>query len=295
MNISEIREKYGIESTELENIKYELRKLLKNAHPDNNNGECDTEHFDEIMNALDFVDREMIGGSEKNEVQVLSEALVSIIRSTNNSSELSIQKEIERRKEKLETDIEKYSSPIIGETRVSRYSTVGITAVITFLWLLPDKVLSHPFFKWITTDDAFADVHFTLIFFIIWIYMLMFTGLCWYRTFIIEKKEKEILSRIKNKSLQNRMMMDFIENLSFNGTLSFSREQFLEYILNELGEMFGSLQYRITRRKKHLYNCFSQEIIENVTDIILMNAEEHKVIKKDEKRSLIDYYSIIED
>ena len=108
MNISEIRKKYGIESTELEVIKYELRQLLKKAHPDNNNGKCDTDYFDGIMNDLDFVEREMTGGSEKNEVQVLSEALASIIRSANNSSELSIQKEVDRRKEKLEADIEKF-------------------------------------------------------------------------------------------------------------------------------------------------------------------------------------------
>lgn len=247
------------------------------------------------MNDLDFIEREMTGGSEKNEVQVLSEALASIIRSANNSSELSIQKEVERRKEKLEADIEKYSSPIIRETRVTRYSTASITAILTFLWLLPEQVLSHPFFELIMANIDVDVVQFTICFFMIWFYMLFITGICWYHAFSIEKKEKEILSKIKNKSLQNRMMMKFIEYLSSEHRLSFSREQFLDYVTNEIGKMFGPGRYRITRRKKHLYNCFSQEIIENATDIILMNAEEHKVIRKEEKRSLLDYYNIIED
>lgn len=297
MNISKICEKYNIESTELEEIKNELKQILKKVHPDNNSGEVDVESFDEIMNALEIINQEIKYGSTKNEIQTITEAFGNIIEKLNLSNELSEKKEIERRYEKLENDIDRYSSPIIRRTRVRRYTSASITAIITFLWLLPDKVLSHPFFKFMIENKIFSEVRFTASFFVIWIYMLVFTLFYWWRVFRVENQEKEILSNIKNKTIQNRMMMDFIVRLSHDGTLQFSRNQFLEYILDELGEGYGSVGLLCQRKKRKFYieNSSSQEIIENVTDIILLNAEKHKVIKKVEMKSLIEYYSIIEE
>lgn len=297
MNISKICEKYNIESTELEEIKNELKQILKKVHPDNNSGEVDVESFDEIMNALEIINQEIKYGSTKNEIQTITEAFGNIIEKLNLSNELSEKKEIERRYEKLENDIDRYSSPIIRRTRVRRYASASITAIITFLWLLPDKVLSHPFFKFMIENKIFSEVRFTASFFVIWIYMLVFTLFYWWRVFRVENQEKEILSNIKNKTIQNRMMMDFIVRLSHDGTLQFSRNQFLEYILDELGESYGSVGLLCQRKKRKfcIENSSSQEIIENVTDIILLNAEKHKVIKKVEMKSLIEYYSIIEE
>ena len=53
---------------------------------------------------------------------------------------------------------------------------------------------------------------------------------------------------------------------------------------------------RLIRKCRYvLNNNLSEEIIQDIADIILLNAEEHKVVKKIENRSLMDYYEVITD
>ena len=116
--------------------------------------------------------------------------------------------------------------------------------------------------------------------------------------FNLEQAEKEVLEQIKLKSVQNSILLEFFNALE---ETIFSKEQFSEYIRNVVVRMITKTFYNhksITKRAMlslQLKKYLSEEIVQNIADLILLNAEEHKVIQRVERRSLIDYYTVVRD
>lgn len=293
MNISEICEKYHIESKELSEIRKEILKLLKEIHPDNNNGECNKEDIADLTNALSMVEEEIDKKNLKqNEIQVLSNALSSILQDdfiVKVAEKTNEKREVEK---KLENSIEEYIIHMKVKTRVRRYSSVGITAIVTFLWLFPEKLMSHPIFA-IFFDDNNAGI-FSFIFLYIWLILLIITVSYWLRIFSFEQIEREIFESMKLRSVQNKILTNFLADERYNEGGIFSKEKFSGYIREFINNMF--MDNRLIRKCRYvLNNNLSEEIIQDIADIILLNAEEHKVVKKIENRSLMDYYEVITD
>lgn len=178
------------------------------------------------------------------------------------------------------------------KTRVRRYSSVGITAIVTFLWLFPEKLMSHPIFA-IFFDDNNAGI-FSFIFLYIWLILLIITVSYWLRIFSFEQIEREIFESMKLRSVQNKILTNFLADERYNEGGIFSKEKFSGYIREFINNMF--MDNRLIRKCRYvLNNNLSEEIIQDIADIILLNAEEHKVVKKIENRSLMDYYEVITD
>lgn len=299
MSISEVCEKYSIKSTDLEQIRYELKQLLKEAHPDNNNGEYNLDDFEELKEALEFIDKEKRTQNEveKNEVLVLTRALADVLQ----NSQVVRLHESKALEEKLELAIENQSVLIREKTRVKRISLASITAVVTFLWLLPEKIMSHPILSALISYNEEEDYRFfSAVFLFVWFLLLLFTIIYWKSVFDIEQKEKYLLERIKSKSVQNQILMRFLKEIQMDDKNTFSREDFVWYVSEDLKREIerGTFHRRdrcLYRRSICMRNGISEAIIHNIVDIILMNAEERGVIGRVEKRSIIDYYRIIEE
>lgn len=303
MTLSDICEKYNIKSTELYDIKNEILKLLKEFHPDNNEGKCDKDYITDLTAALTLVEETILQeNNEKNEIQILSNALSNVLQNNLSIGKISNNSEQELIEQKYNYSISEHFMQLKAKTRVKRYSLVSITGVITFLWLLPEKIISHPIFTYLfesyhlTYRDRTAV--FAVTFLAIWFILLIYTILYWIRVFNLEQAEKEVLEQIKLKSVQNSILLEFFNALE---ETIFSKEQFSEYIRNVVVRMITKTFYNhksITKRAMlslQLKKYLSEEIVQNIADLILLNAEEHKVIQRVERRSLIDYYTVVRD
>lgn len=302
MTISDICEKYNIKSTELLDIKNEILKLLKEFHPDNNGGKCDKDYITDLTAALTLIEETISQENyEKNEIKVLSNELAKVLQNNLSIEKISNKSEQEYVEQKYNSSIGEHFTQLKAKTRVKRYSLVSITGVITFLWLLPEKIMSHPIFTYLFHDYYLQEkvsAFFAMLFLEIWLLLLICTILYWIRVFNLEQAEKEVLEKIRLKNVQNDILWGFFRELE---ETNFSREQFSEYIRNVVTRMItGKIcnQKNIMKRAKfsmHLKSELSEEIVQNIADLILLNAEEHKVIQKVEKKSLMDYYTIASD
>ncbi len=93
-SLNEIKEEFGIESEEVDSVKKELKKLIKDIHPDKNNGEfknkLDKKNYHNIQSALDFL--------EKGFEVVSRVELHALMKSINDLAPISTKQELEAKR-----------------------------------------------------------------------------------------------------------------------------------------------------------------------------------------------------
>ncbi len=71
-----------------------------------------------------------------------------------------------------------------------RISSATMMALITFLWLFPDKVMAHPLIQIVFGDSRYATVEFALCITAIWLIALIFVIMIWSYSIRRERIEK---------------------------------------------------------------------------------------------------------
>ncbi len=282
MKLEEIKKRYNITEDSLEEIKTELKKKLKESHPDNNSS-SDIDYFIELKEDLDYVES-LVKKPESDEALVPVNEVTQIIKEI-----LQVQhsKDIAQ-KEKLEIElsenVEHQISAIKRWGRIPKYSSASILAVITFLWMFPNQILAHPlmqmFFK-------YREIEFTMWITGLWLLVLTVTCFLWLVTIQKERIEKEIVERVKLESFQERIFTSFLEEVYPEGR--FTKLKFMEYLAHSIN-IASDVKVRFIRRF-HL----REGVIQNMADIILLRAKEYEVIKKVKSHSLVECYEIVQD
>lgn len=285
MQLDEIRKKYNSEGDSLEDIKRKLRSKVKEAHPDNNNDNYDKDSFEELKEDLEIIEKEIMEEKSKTEIKLTPNELLEIIQEMN---DLDIYKKSNTQNElqkKFDESIQEQTVKFTKQFKVKRYSLTGLTTLITFLWMIPDKILEHPILKQLFNGEA--DFIFLLSF--VWVIFLICTILYWVKTFKIERVEKEILEEVKIESVQNTLFMDYIE-YHVKDKEVFSKKDFMDHLL-------WKITYKITNRnlRKMVFLSISENVIQNIANIILERAVEQRIIKKVENRSLIEHFELIKE
>lgn len=64
-----------------------------------------------------------------------------------------------------------------------------------------------------------------------------------------------------------------------------------------MDHLIWTITYKIENKKirKIVNDSISEKVIQNIANIILQRAEEQKIIKKVENRSLIEYFELINE
>ena len=285
MNISEIKNRYGIETDDLEEIRAVLRKLLKDTHPDSNNGNFDIDYFEKLKQDLYFIEIEI---KNKNTSTSIDNVVNALIKTIHDYPSANKQEELQ---EKLEKNINNQMYIYKQKFRIRRYSLAAITAVLTFLWMLPEQVASHPilsFFIRHPTSDGYTTVVSMLTF--VWLTSCAILAWYWIKTARNERLEKIVLERIKLASIQNDVFMSFIENR--DGKKEFSKKEFMDFIRKYIyQEIISEKKFFKPQITKALY--IDEIVVQNVADIIIDRALSHGLIQKWDAFSLLDYYKII--
>lgn len=276
MTIKEIQKRHKIKTNDLEEIKKILKKKIKENHPDNV-ANTDIEYFTELKEDIDFIENM----SKKQEISIpineLSQALAEIIKLQNQNEVAQIKKLNIKLDESVKNQVEINK----GYRKVSRYSLTGISAVITFLWMFPNQVLEHPMVQMFINSE-WKKQQFISILSCIWLVSLMIALAYWIFTFINERRENELLEDIKMERMQNRIFMNFLsENENIN---KFYKEQFISY-----------LYFYFRNEERYRAKFISEELIQNVADIILMRAVEQGIIRTIKTKKLTDCYEIVNE
>ncbi|MBD5499192.1 MAG: hypothetical protein HDR11_15820 [Lachnospiraceae bacterium] len=285
MDINEIRKEYGIEATDLAGIRYELKALIKKVHPDNSAESDNDDYIKGLNQALSYVEQ-----NEKDEMQLVlvPKALTTVISNTSLTERYSTKND--KLQEKLDTNIKKVPVETKNKTRAKRVGLAMVTSMLSFIWFLPKTIEENPVFKLL-----FANMIIMICFSVVWFIVFMVTVIYWCHVFNGIKKEKDELNHIRIESVQNKLFNEFLIELKSAKKSSFSEETFSKFIRkNIVDRIFGYKGVIEEKYGKELITDLGQEAIQNVADIILLRAEEHEVIHKINKRSLTDYYKVID-
>ncbi len=283
MKLREIQERYKINSSNLEEIKSQLKAKIKESHPDNNN-DYDRDYFIKLNKDLAYVEGLIKIYGNQNTLVPMNEVLnsfaeilqVPVIKDKDSKEVLD---------EKLSINIQSRLLMTKKSLRVPRIGSAAVVAVITFLWMFPNQVMEHPLMQLLFDNVGQVKIEFALMTTVVWLLTLMCAILYWGYSIRRERIEKCIMERIKLESVQNDIFMNFLRSIS--PSKKFSKQDFMKYLAHGLSE--GQ------KRRKVL--CFDpeEEIIQNMADIILLRAKEYEIIKASKPNGLIECYEILQD
>ena len=283
MKLNEIKRKYGIDVNDPEEIKAELRKKLKESHPDNNNN-FDGEYFSRLKEDFDYVDQ-ILKESDPNETLV---PVNEIIRSLAEVLQAPARKE-EDQKEKLERElsvnIEQQITTIRNRKRVSKYSSASILAVLTFIWMFPSQIYDHPLVQIFFGYTGVTT--FSIIITGLWLMALIDIGFFWLVTIRKERIEKDIVNSVKLESVQNRLFMIFLDSIL--PKKQFTKLDFMHYLSDGVNKIAKESAKTSFFKGVNL----QEEVIQNMADIILLRAKEYEVIRAIKSNGLIECYEVI--
>ncbi len=286
MRLDKIKKNYNLHQDSLLEIKRKLKQILKEAHPDNNEGHYNKNEFEKINEDLEYIESEILKENMKKEITISSGDLLNIIQEPSFVEAFVKLNESDMMRDKLDKSIEKQSLKFTHQFKIRRYSLTSITALVSFLWLIPDKVREHPVFQYLFSLDKY-NIFFGILL-IFWLVLLIVTIIYWIYTLKLELVEKEILENVKNEDKQNDIFMNFVT--IYNKDKAFSVQDFVRHLR-------WLIEYGIhhKRTKQIIVQSLSDEVLQNAAYIILKRAEQRKIIEKVDIKSLIDYYKKVED
>lgn len=306
MRLEEIQKRYNISVNEPEEIKAELKKRLKECHPDNN-ANFDSDYFMQLKGDLDYIE-ELLKKSNSNErlklVNEVAQLISEVVQLSDKREAAQSQKE--KLEKELSISVDNQIMMIKKRRRVTKYSSASILAIITFLWLFPRQAVEHPLMQVLFGDIMTKE--FTICITGVWLLTLGITSSWWLIIIREERKEKEMVSRMKLESAQNEIFMNFLDN--FFPEKQFTKLEFMDYLSDGVNIVtqikrrtflfrgFRRFFYRIIRCFFHRdfgHFFLQEEVVQNMADIILLRAKEYGIIKTVKSRSLIECYEIISD
>ena len=304
--IKKIRQKYSIDSDDINVIRKELREKRVSMHPKYNfASDDDEEQYLELVGDLEKIDDEIVNSKALVCVDNFQKSL-DFIRENDSRKELVKIEQQKRLDKQIDTCIASYRSKVF----IPKVTLTTITAVLTFVWAFPSLLLDHPFFKPLFYTYNFSvgsnelNMNFYL-FSVIWIYILFYTIYIWIITAVNENRKKDLFSKMQFESNQNELLNDFFEHGDFIDEKTFLKVNFIDFLMNNsesvvLGEgpSNKSRQYYSKLNLIRFFSFFSvkkplmdYEIADSVSEIILTKAINKGLIKVNGSAGLEDIYT----
>lgn len=213
----------------------------------------------DMENAVDK--QELVIAPLKFKEYAISQGLIDLEKSKLNE-ELT-----ERIEEQIEYNKKKIKIPQIAMTT--------LTLIFTFIWFLPEKILSHPLLGQLEMfRKEYIDNNSSQIL-LMWLSLLCVTTLVWIYSILKLIKEKICLENLKDEEIQNVIFESFIKDASESIINKFSRSDLVRYICG----------------KKEKYHA-GDNVAQRITELIFKRAEEKGIIENLNEKSLIDYFHI---
>ncbi|MES2838050.1 MAG: hypothetical protein V4667_11040 [Bacteroidota bacterium] len=329
-SIDEIISHFDLDVSEADEIKRELKSLIKKVHPDKNHGsfksDKDKDFYMEIQSALEFLESGNTSLATKNDITALAKVLkdLAITRKEEVATE-----SIEKKNSSLTVKLQDSITDFHRQHSTPKITSLVITTIITALWAFPTIVKDHPLLGFLYQFNG----EFT----IIWITSLFAMGMLWTRIKTAERKDEAIKKNYKLESTQNAIFTLFTKWLAANlhhyeirekkRYLKFSKDDLISFLTTRFNffqrrlrgnenlhryeieklikEIEESKDFQIDYRKRNPFHIFFRflpnpgeidlEIAQMICDLIIDRLNTKGVITKSTEKSLSDIYEFEEE
>ena len=235
-SLNDIIQHFDFDVKDADEVKKELKNLIKEVHPDKNRGdfksETDKNSFHEIQAALEYLERlnSNVSLSTQSEIKVLAKVLTDLALT---KKEESIAESVEKKSSSLTTKLQDSISSFHKLNSSPKITGIVATSIITALWVFPSVVKDHPLLKFLYNYNK----EFT----VFWIISLVFMGILWLKIKSSEKYDEEIKRSYKLESTQNYIFTLFIKWMKANHinyeitnqkrTITFSKDDLINFLI----------------------------------------------------------------
>jgi len=270
-SLAQLKEDFQLKSNDLDIIRDNLNQLRVDLHPDRNNGKfkdvSEEEKYHKVNDAIEYIDN-LKGNNQLMVVEKMADLVKVVAELIPNSKETSLQSKMDTN---INFAIDHYKSRLF----IPKLSLTAITAIMTFLFVIPSQIKDNPGLS------KFLDPQ-SSVFIIIWLVMLLYTGLFWIMTFMNEEKAKRRLSLLKVDSTQNGFFDRFLKERELT---PFTKDELTEYIFNNNTRGSHSLIFFGS-------DIITMEIAQGISEIIIGRAEKKGIIEKSFSNFLSDKFIV---
>lgn len=280
-SINDIKEHFGIEVENINDLRKELKKRLVNSHPDktggNFKGKTQQREHDELSEAIKFIDNSStdlaIYRSELTELRKKVDELAALKENQNLLAKENITKLLENH---IDDSVVRFQK----KHYTLKISSLAATTIITSIWVFPTVVENHPVLKNILVLNS---IPFT----IIWIGSLIFAGYIWYSTKRIEKKDKILKLNYSIDTTQNIIFKLFCawlraskyKNYDYESkSYRFSRDDLFNFVLNHYNNMYKEFGEFYDLPEWDLYHKISEKYKDK--NDLLITPDKSSLVKR---------------
>ena len=274
-SIDEIKNHFSIESDDLSIIRGKLNSKRTKIHPDKTKGEFKNstieEEYHNIGNAINYID-----SLKDNQSLVIVEKVTELMKVMTELIPNNKQNSLEQ---SLDSKISDVTTSTRSRMLVPNISLTAVTAIVSFLFLFPNQIAEHPILSYHINPTSF-------IFTFLWLSLLLFCVSLWIITSHKEAVTKKKLALLKVDSEQNRIFAEFIRYLDDNKL--FTKDDLTHFICN----LRRGCRYE--HRSDNLFGSriITQEIAQNIAELIISRAEKNNVIERLPRNTLSDTYKL---
>jgi hypothetical protein len=274
-SLDEIISHFELDNNDVEDLKKELKNLIKKIHPDRNKGEFkndeDKDLYMEIQDALEFLEGSgRTSLATNNDITALAKVLKDL--ATTRKDEVAAES-IEKKGSSLTTKLQDSITAFHKQNTTPKITSIVATTLITGLWIFPSTVKDHPLLG--------ALYQYNKEFTIIWLFSLFAMGLLWLRIKSAERRDEQIKRSYKLESTQNFIFSLFTKwmcanhkNYSINENkrvILFSKDDLISFLINRYN--FLQRQLRGTENK-HQFEI--EKIIKDIEKEGVFDEDNHR-------------------
>ena len=291
--VKEIISEFDLESSEITDIRKEIKSLIKSVHPDSNGGtefkdKISEVSYNKLMKALKFIDDQTMTIT-KNELSTVIKDLIPATDKKERSIEL---------KNQINLEIKNFKKSGL----FPRISTSAIAVVVSFIWFFPSTILEHPVLSEIIIP---IGLKFTTI----WIASLLLVCLVWLVTKRKERLMKKALSKLNLEMIQNKLFLKAISTEKYRAEndkekyFTFTKDQVIEFFtrieISGFKERYKYLKTNSLEKIKNFINgvfgieqLLDIELAHSVSDIIIERLQYQKKISIIENENISITYKM---
>lgn len=264
-SIDEIKDYFGIETDDIEEIRKQLKNMLTELHPDKNGGEYrngkQQRDYEEVSNAINLIDNSntslVLTRSEWTNVLQKIENLAIFKTKNDFITEDEIYKQLDT---SINTSVIKFQKKHFSY----RVSSLVTAAIITTLWAFPSIIEEHRILRRIIFPDSVGFTAF-------WLTSLALTSFIWLYAKKNEKKDNVIKKSYNLESIQNSIFKLFLawlrsaypHSIDYNTEIhkhiySFTKDDIVNFVLNYYKPFYREFNSDLSRTDFDLYQTVNQ-------------------------------------
>jgi len=297
-DIEQIKKEFGLDASNFEEMRKELKRLLKDVHPDTNHGKFASQEqedrYHKIQAGIGYIDEQRSKDTSlsiRTEVQELLQLFREVVPKT---TQLDLDN---RLSEIIENDVKSFKI----KHKFPKITTAAVTVVLSALWLFPNTIKEHPVLSRIIdlNSEGFA---------VLWVFSLIVTAIYWLFTTFQENREEQSKKHLKTETVQNHIFRDFLRFTCYGQkddtsikVMKFEKDELIRYLKNfEMtenpisvirSEKFAAALGRNV--KLHfLLGHIDTEMAQLLADTMVQRGLLKGIIEKDSKKSLSDTFAV---